>query len=97
MQSRRSAGLAAPVRTIPFGLDATQHYHATSSPLDTMPSLPDDLAWALDKLDESPVDQLGSRRPLTFDSLERNLAGMAGQPVARTEQIKQFNIVRLAL
>ena len=49
-QSRKSAGLAAPVRAVPLGLDPLEHFRAgciADSPLSDEPRISDDLEYAV--------------------------------------------------
>ena len=49
-QARKSAGLAAPVRAVPLGLDPIEHFHAgcvADSPLGAEPQISDDLDYAV--------------------------------------------------
>ena len=69
-QARKSAGLAAPVRAVPLGLDPEEHFHAgcvADSPLSSEPQISDDLDYAVRVIvREGPTFMNGGRNSFAY-------------------------------
>ena len=73
MQTRKSAGRAAPVCAVPAGLEPQAHYFAglqAKSPLSVAPQVPSDLEWAIQK-NVTLRAEIDSWRASQFQLLEK--------------------------